>query len=43
MAANSHRPPEEDSPRHVGEPGMVGLDHPTVIPDSGDDEEDVDE
>lgn len=40
MATNSHRQAEQDRPRHVGEPGMVGLDHPTVVPkDSTDDEE----
>jgi hypothetical protein len=32
MATNSHRP--SDAPRHAGEPGMVGIDHPTVVPDN---------
>jgi hypothetical protein len=34
MATNSQRP--SDDPRHVSEPGMVGLDHPTVVPENDD-------
>jgi hypothetical protein len=38
MATNTHGP-SEDSPRHAGEPGTVGLDHLTVVPEDPDDEE----
>lgn len=43
MATNSHSSAEEDRPRHVGEPGMVGLDHPTVVPDTEADNEHAEE